>query len=59
MYFLRTLGIGDVLRALKRREPRIALHISGNLIRNAVGTARSHLPRRSQLPVRRIARWES
>ena len=58
MYFLGTLSIGDVLRALKRRELRIALRISQNLLSNAVSTARTHLPRRSQLPVRRAVRWE-
>jgi hypothetical protein len=32
MYFLRTLSFHDVVRALKRREPRLALRISHNLL---------------------------
>ena len=56
MNFLRTLCIGDVVRALKRHEPLVALRVSGNLIGNAVSAARTRLPRRSQLPVRRIVR---
>ena len=58
MYFLRTLCVGDVVRALRRRELRVALCISQNLVSNAVSAARAHLPRRSQLPVRRAVRWE-
>ena len=48
MYFLRTLSFHDVVRALKRREPRLALHISGNLCSNVLNTVRADLGRRSQ-----------
>ena len=47
MYFLRTLSFRDVVRALKRREPRLALRISQNLCSNALNTARGKLGRRS------------
>jgi hypothetical protein len=41
MYFLRELSIHDVVRALKRREPRLALRISQNLCSNALNSARA------------------
>ena len=47
MYFLRTLSFRDVIRALKRHEPRLALHISHNLCSNALNTVRADLGRRS------------
>jgi hypothetical protein len=47
MYFLRTLSFHDVVRALKRREPRLALRISSNLCTNAMNTARADFGRRS------------
>ena len=59
MYFLRTLSIGDVVRALKQRELRLALRISQNLISNAISTARSQARRRSSLPIRRVVRRAS
>ena len=59
MYQLRTLSIGDVVRALEQRELRVAVRISGNLFGNAVNAARSHLPRRSQLPLNRAQRQAS
>jgi hypothetical protein len=39
MYYLRTLSIRDVVHALKRREPRLALRISHNLCSNAINAA--------------------
>jgi hypothetical protein len=47
MYFLRTLSFHDVVHALKRREPRLALRISSNLCTNALHTVRADLGRRS------------
>ena len=55
MYFLRELSIHDVVRALKRREPRLALRISQNLCSNALNTARANLSRRSYA-LSRVAR---
>jgi hypothetical protein len=55
MYFLRELSVHDVLRALKRREPCLALRISHNLCSNALNTARANLARRSYIR-RRTAR---
>ena len=43
MFILRTLSYRDVVRALKRRELRLALRISQNLISNEVNTVRFHL----------------
>jgi hypothetical protein len=45
MYFLRTLSFHDAVRALKRREPRLALRITQNLCSNALNTARANLGR--------------
>jgi len=47
MYFLRTLSFHDVIHALRRREPRIALAITSNLCSNALNTTRYELTRRS------------
>jgi hypothetical protein len=58
MYFLRTLSFHDVVRALKRREPRLALRISHNLCSNALNTARAGLGRRSN-PISRALRRTS
>jgi hypothetical protein len=49
MYFLRTLSFRDVVRALKRREPRLALRISHNLCSNAINAADSRLRRRLRI----------
>jgi hypothetical protein len=38
MYYLRTLSLHDVVHALQRREPRLALRISSNLCSNALNT---------------------
>jgi hypothetical protein len=59
MYALRTLSIHDVVRALKRRELRLALRISENLCSNAVSTLRFRLRKRTRLPIRHIARRPS
>lgn len=59
MFILRTLSYRDVVRALKRRELRLALRISQNLISNEVNTVRFHLRKRSRLPVRHAARKSS
>jgi hypothetical protein len=56
MYFLRELSIHDVVRALKRREPRLALRISQNLCSNALNTARASLGRRSRIRGRTVRR---
>ena len=53
MNALRLLSIRDVVTALKRREPGLALRISGNLCSNAVSTARMHLHRSIPLSSRR------
>ena len=47
MYYLRTLSLHDVVHALQRREPRLALHISCNLCCNVLNTVRGDLGRRS------------
>ena len=54
MYYLRTLLIRDVLRALKRGEPYLALRISHNLCGNAINAAAFRL--RTRLPIRSGAR---
>jgi hypothetical protein len=54
MYFLRTLSFHDVVCALKRREPRLALRISHNLCSNVINAADFRLRRR--LPIRSGAR---
>ena len=59
MYILRTLGIRDVVRALKHRKLRAALRITQHLISNAVNAARFRLRRRSRLHVRRAMRRPS
>jgi hypothetical protein len=56
MYFLRTLSFHDVLHALKRREPRLALRISHNLCSNALNTVRANLGRRSHALNRMVRR---
>jgi hypothetical protein len=57
MYRLRTLGIRDVLRALKQRKLRVALRIAQCLISNGVNAVRFRL--RLHLPVRRAVRRAS
>jgi len=47
MYFLRTLSIQDVVHALQRRKPRLALRIGHNLCSNAFNTVWADLGRRS------------
>jgi hypothetical protein len=56
MYFLRTLSFRDVVRALKRHEPRLALRISQNLCSNAVNTVRADIGRRSSAFYRVVRR---
>ena len=45
MYILRSLGIRDVVYALKRRQPRIAVRISQHLVSNGVNAVRFQLRR--------------
>ena len=59
MYVLRTLSIYDVVRALKRRELRLALRISENLCSNAVTALRFRMRKRTRLPIRHAARRTS
>ena len=58
MYFLRTLSIRDVGRALRHRELGLALRISGNLCSNALNTVH-YRPKRSPLSIRPAARRAS
>lgn len=59
MYILRTLGLRDVIRAVKQRKLRVAIRISQHLITNAVNSVRFRLRRRSRLHVRRAMRRPS
>jgi hypothetical protein len=59
MYVLRTLSIHDVVRALKRRELRLALRISQNLGSNAVSSVRFRLHKRARLSLRHATRRAS
>jgi hypothetical protein len=56
MYMLRTLGIRDVLRAVKQRKLRVALRITQCLASNGVNTVRFRLRLRPHLHVRRAVR---
>ena len=56
MYYLRTLSLHDVVQALRRREPRLALRISGNLCSNALNTVRADFGRRSSALSRAMRR---
>ena len=56
MYFLRTLSIHDVVHALRRREPRLALRIGTNLCSNALNTVRADFGRRSSTLSRAMRR---
>ena len=56
MYFLRTVSFHDVINALQRREPRVALAITGNLCSNALNSARYALGRRSCMVARVLRR---
>ena len=56
---IRTLSIHDVVRALRRRELRLALRISENLCSNAVSMLRFRLRKRTRLPIRHVARRTS
>jgi hypothetical protein len=56
MYYLRELSVHDVLRALKRRDPWLALRISQNLCSNALNTVRANLVRRSRIRARTVRR---
>ena len=56
MYMLRTLGICDVVRALKRRKLRVALRIAQCLASNGVNTVRFRLRLRPHLHIRRAVR---
>jgi hypothetical protein len=51
VYFLRTISLHDVVRALKRREPRLALRISHNLCSNAINAVDFRL--RTRLHIRK------
>lgn len=59
MYILRTLGIRDVVHALKQRKLHVATRISQNLISNVVDAARFRLRRCSRLRLRRAVRRPS
>jgi len=56
MYLLRTLGIRDVVRALKQRKLRVAVGIARCLASNGVNAVRFALRRRPHLHVRRAMR---
>ena len=56
MYYLPTLSLHDVVHALQRREPRLALRISGNLCSNAVTTVRADFGRRASALSRAMRR---
>ena len=43
MYYCEHSRFRDVVHALQRREPRLALRISGNLCSNALNTVRADL----------------
>jgi len=47
MYVLRTLGIRDVVRALKQRKLRAAFRITLHLISNVLNAAKFRLQRRT------------
>lgn len=55
-YFLRTLSIHDVVRALKQRKLGVAVGISRNLVSNAVNSVRFRLKLRPQRVIRRRVR---
>jgi len=58
MYILRTLGIRDVVRALRQRKLRVAIRITQCLASNGMNAARFRLRRRSRQLVRRaVRRW--
>jgi hypothetical protein len=59
MYILRTLGIRDVVRALKQRKLHASVRISQHLISNVVNAARFRLRRRSRHLVWRVVRRPS
>ena len=50
MYILRTLGVRDVVRALKQRKLRVALRITQHLISNTINAARFRLRRTARRP---------
>ena len=56
MYLLRTLGIRDVVRALKQRKLRVAFRITQCLASNGVNAVRFRLRLRPHLHVRRAVR---
>ena len=56
MNFLRTLSIRDVGAALKRRQVGLALQISNNLCRNAVGSARANFATHASAQTKRAIR---
>ena len=56
MYLLRTLGIRDVVRALKQRKLRVALRITQCLASNGVNAVRFRLRRRPHPHVGRVVR---
>ena len=53
MYILRTLGIRDVVRALRQRKLRVAIRITQCLASNGMNAMRFSLRLRSRLHVRR------
>ena len=56
MHFLRTLSIRDVGAALRRRQYRLALHVTHNLCGNAVNNIRYHLTRRASEQAKQAVR---
>ena len=56
MYLLRTLGIRDVVRAMKQRKLRVALRITQCLASNGVNAVRFRLRRRPHPHVGRVVR---
>ena len=57
MYRLRLLSIRDVVRALKQRKLRLALHLAQCLVSNGVNAVRFRL--RLRFPIRRAVRRAS
>ncbi len=56
MYILRTLGVRDVVRAVKQRKLCAAIRVTQHLISNVVNAARFQLRRRLRPHVRRAVR---
>ena len=56
---LRTISIRDVGAALQRRQVGLALQISHNLCRNAIGSARASLATHASAQTKRAVRGEA